>query len=369
MKRIIWLISVLILVLLISPVGSALADVIYVVQPGDTLWGIAQKFDVTMASIIEANNIGNASLIIVGQELIIPGVNEDGAPAESQPPTQSSAPTAPTNSTTYVVQPGDTLSEIAAEFGVTTAAIVEANALGNPNLIFVGQELIIPGTVGGTSSTGASPPADTTPPPTTTPPPAPTNGANLLPNPSFENGYTNLYGAPELQVPVGWMMEIDEGEGALAPETGLMYIRPESRIAPRWGLPPAEQSLFLWNGDWTLKVFKGGAPVSFRLFTDVYLQPGTYQFVANYFPDLVAHYAQDGSKVWAPQALAGEANFIQSGVGDNWTPMTIGVKNTMVKTFTITTAGNVRVGVGWRTRYIQENNGFFIDDWSLQKLN
>lgn len=360
MKRYLGLIFILVFLVVMGPVSTAFADVIYIVQPGDTLWSIANKFGVTIAAIVEANDIGNASLIIVGQELIIPGVDGEGPPVTSQP----GASAAPGESTIYVVQPGDTLYEIAAEFGVSVAAIVEANSLGNPNMIYVGQELIIPGTNGGTTTTTTTPST-----PTAAPPPPTTSGENLLPNPSFENGYTNLYGAPELQVPVGWIMQIDEGPGALAPETGLMYIRPESRIAPRWGLPPLEQSLFLWNGDWTLKVFKGGAPVSFRLFTDVYLQPGTYRFVANYFPDLVQRYESNGDKVWAPQLLAGEANFIRSGIGENWTPMTIGTKNTMVQTFTINTAGSVRLGVGWRTRYIQANNGFFIDDWSLHKVN
>ncbi len=45
---------------------------------------------------------------------------------------------------TYTVQPGDTLSAIAERFGVTVAAIVEANGIEDPNLIFPGQELVIP---------------------------------------------------------------------------------------------------------------------------------------------------------------------------------------------------------------------------------
>ena len=118
-----------------------------------------------------------------------------------------------------------------------------------------------------------------------------------------------------------------------------------------------------------MKVFKGGAPISFRLFTDIYLQPGTYQFTANYFPDIVAQYRSDGSKVWASQQFAGEVYFIKSGGGSNWQPMSVGVKNTLVQTFTVAAPGTVRLGVGWRARYTQANNGLFIDDWSLQKLN
>lgn len=44
----------------------------------------------------------------------------------------------------YTVQPGDTLSAIAARFGTTVDAIVKANNIKNPNLIYVGQRLIIP---------------------------------------------------------------------------------------------------------------------------------------------------------------------------------------------------------------------------------
>ncbi len=44
----------------------------------------------------------------------------------------------------YVVQPGDTLSSIALRYGLTTAKLAQANKLINPNLIYVGQKLIMP---------------------------------------------------------------------------------------------------------------------------------------------------------------------------------------------------------------------------------
>ena len=65
--------------------------------------------------------------------------------------------------TTYVVQPGDTLSSIARSFNTTVSAIVSANNITNPNLIYAGQTLIIP-----TGGGGEPPP----PPPSPQPPPS-----------------------------------------------------------------------------------------------------------------------------------------------------------------------------------------------------
>jgi len=46
--------------------------------------------------------------------------------------------------TTYEVQPGDTLSSIAARYDVTVEDLVKANDIVDPNLIKVGQKLVIP---------------------------------------------------------------------------------------------------------------------------------------------------------------------------------------------------------------------------------
>jgi LysM repeat protein len=70
-------------------------------------------------------------------------------PVESPLPTASTAPTAPTappapTARTYTVKAGETLSEIAASFGISTSALAQVNGITNPALIRVGQVLVIP---------------------------------------------------------------------------------------------------------------------------------------------------------------------------------------------------------------------------------
>jgi len=106
----------------------------YTVKRGDTLSSIGARFGVSYQAIAAANGISNPNLIYPGQVLHIPGA---AAPAPTPPPAGGS--------TTYTVQRGDTLSGIGARFGVSWHAIADANGIANPNVIFPGQVLIIPG--------------------------------------------------------------------------------------------------------------------------------------------------------------------------------------------------------------------------------
>jgi LysM repeat protein len=100
----------------------------YTVKAGDTLYGIAAKYKVTVAALAKANNITNYNLIYVGQVLLIPGT--------ATPP--------PATTVKYTVKAGDTLYSIATKYKVTVAALAKANNITNYNLIQVGQVLIIP---------------------------------------------------------------------------------------------------------------------------------------------------------------------------------------------------------------------------------
>lgn len=100
--------------------------VYYTVKWGDTLSQIALDYGTTVQSLVDLNNIANPNLIYVGQRLIIR--------------TNSS-----TNQGTivYTVVSGDTLSQIAQDYGTTVSSIVALNNIPNPNLIYPGQKFII----------------------------------------------------------------------------------------------------------------------------------------------------------------------------------------------------------------------------------
>lgn len=66
----------------------------YIVRPGDTLTLIAQRFNTTVAAIVEANDIQNANIIFVGQILLIPV--EETAPPPTPPPSPPRPPRPPT---------------------------------------------------------------------------------------------------------------------------------------------------------------------------------------------------------------------------------------------------------------------------------
>ncbi len=121
----------------------------YVVLPGDIISRIAQRTGVSVAEIIELNRLSDPNRITVGQTLLLPAHARISAPATS-PSVEASAPpvTAPLaggSAATYEVQPGDVLSRVALRYGVSMAAIMQANQLADPNHIRVGQKLIIPG--------------------------------------------------------------------------------------------------------------------------------------------------------------------------------------------------------------------------------
>lgn len=100
------------------------------VEPGDTLWGLAVQYGVPMAAIQLQNGLGASTVVKAGQVLEIP------------PP--DAWESASTYWVVYEVAGGDTLSGIAAQYGLTIADLVAANGLASADFLTVGQALILP---------------------------------------------------------------------------------------------------------------------------------------------------------------------------------------------------------------------------------
>lgn len=107
-------------------------DTVYVVQRGDTLYSIAQKYNTTVGAIRSKNNLTGDTLS-VGQILTIPGDIESTGEED----------VAEDTTTTYVVKRGDSLYTIASTYGVTVDELKNANGIVG-DIITVGQVLTIP---------------------------------------------------------------------------------------------------------------------------------------------------------------------------------------------------------------------------------
>jgi LysM repeat protein len=118
----------------------------HLIAPGETLSRIALTYNVTVAQIAQSNNIVNPDLILAGDTISIPCP----VPATPGIPTATVAAGAVGGTTSgpfnYIVEPGDNLYRISLRYGVSMAALMQANGLtpSTINTIYAGQQLYIP---------------------------------------------------------------------------------------------------------------------------------------------------------------------------------------------------------------------------------
>ncbi len=150
----------------------AAEETLYVVARGDSLWNIAKKHDVPLNDLLAANGLAKDSVIIPGQELIIPA----GAKVPEEAPPAAAGES-------YTVQRGDNLTRIARKFGVGVSALKTANRLTS-DTIYSGQKLVIP-----ERGAGAPPP-----PPPKRPQPQADDGAHVVQPGETPAGIAKRYG-------------------------------------------------------------------------------------------------------------------------------------------------------------------------------
>ena len=123
--------------------GALLAEqlrpAIYRVQWGDTLSGIAARYGLSIWTLAQFNGIQADGILRVGERLRLPGA---APPAALLAANAGPGPGLPGS---YRVQPGDTLSGIAARYGVSTWALARLNGIDADGILRVGERLRLPG--------------------------------------------------------------------------------------------------------------------------------------------------------------------------------------------------------------------------------
>ena len=180
-KRLLFLALIVVLLLAMLPATAAAApsrcDPIYHrVQRGETLYRIATRYGVSMWAIARASGITNLNVIYVGQVLVIPC---GSTPTPTPPP-----------SCIHIVRRGEWLSTIARRYGVSMWSIARANGISNPNLIYPGQRLVIPGCAPSPPPPPPSPPWPPPPSPPWPPPPPPPVPCSITPVMGFGRVWT-----------------------------------------------------------------------------------------------------------------------------------------------------------------------------------
>jgi N-acetylmuramoyl-L-alanine amidase len=111
------------------------AAAVHTVAPGETLWGIAVANNLPTSAVANANGLSPDARVIAGTNLTIPVAGQATTPATTTPTPRGGA---------YTVQPGDTLSAIAARQGVSISALAAANGLKADAWVLSGTTLRLP---------------------------------------------------------------------------------------------------------------------------------------------------------------------------------------------------------------------------------
>ncbi len=297
----------------------------------------------------------------------LPVVFEDEPEAtDPAPPTSTVVPTSTAVPATET--PAETASETPTNTPEPTATDVPATATSVPVATSEPEPATQPQPTSPPEPTAAQPPtSEPASPVETAPESEPVLGVNLLNNPSFEEGHYNQDGIPELQLPVKWRLTWDEGPTGLGDAAWDVFVRPEVRVLSTAFLPPEEHALYIYNGQHTVKAFKGNGAVNFQLLTDITLEPGTYIIEAKMFADIVEKW-ENRQKYYAQDPTAAEIRFIVGDGGTVWMSQNYGQINVHNYTFTIDETKTIPIGIGLKGKYAIANNGWFIDDLSVRRI-
>jgi len=114
-------------------------DIAYVVERGDSLSLIAGRFNTSVSRLVSLNQLASRHRIQIGQRILLP--QDDVDPNQL---VAAAAGIAPPDGL-YTVQRGDTVSRIATRYSIEEAELLSENGISNPQLIYPGQQIRLPG--------------------------------------------------------------------------------------------------------------------------------------------------------------------------------------------------------------------------------
>jgi LysM repeat protein len=118
--------------------GTVSAAVSHVVQPGESLWSIAYASNLTTRSVAAYNGLSEDALLIAGETIQVPTVDEAEAAI-------AGAGSSPGSGASHVVQPGESLWSIATANGLTVSALAAHNGLAEEAWLIAGETIAVPG--------------------------------------------------------------------------------------------------------------------------------------------------------------------------------------------------------------------------------
>jgi soluble lytic murein transglycosylase-like protein len=127
--------------LLAAPAASA--HVVHTVAPGETLWQIAARNNLTTRTVAAYNGLSPDAHVLLGSALKVPTVAE-GAAALALAGAAPVSAAAPRPQGAYIVRPGDSLSALAAQTGVSVGQMAYMNGLKPTAMLLIGTVLKLP---------------------------------------------------------------------------------------------------------------------------------------------------------------------------------------------------------------------------------
>jgi murein DD-endopeptidase MepM/ murein hydrolase activator NlpD len=127
LKRFILLALISILLFSVQAVSAQASGPVYIVQAGDTLSSIAERFNVSVADLMSANNISNPNLLAAGQQLVIPGLEGITGTLDTE-----------------IIAFGDSFNSLVRRTQIPVDILRKLNHVVSPTEFYVGASMIIP---------------------------------------------------------------------------------------------------------------------------------------------------------------------------------------------------------------------------------